>query len=107
MRSPPEPSRPRSSCWRAATRSAALSLDSLFWLRQQAFGPLHGAETSPTAVIAIDEETARTPPFGRPAGNHVDAPARHRAEHRARGWRRGRRIRSHPEQVGRAAAARL
>jgi len=39
------------------------SLDSLFWLRHKAFGAAHGAASSPTAVIAIDEETYRTPPF--------------------------------------------
>ena len=40
-----------------------LSIDSLFWLRHQAFGAAHDAASSPTAVIAIDEETYRTPPF--------------------------------------------
>jgi adenylate cyclase len=40
-----------------------LSIDSLFWLRQRAFGPAHAAASSPTAVIAITEETNRVPPF--------------------------------------------
>jgi adenylate cyclase len=40
-----------------------LSIDSLFWLRQRVFGPAHPAATSPTAVIAITEETHRVPPF--------------------------------------------
>jgi adenylate cyclase len=40
-----------------------LSIDSLFWLRDRAFGPAHSAATSPTAVIAITEETNRVPPF--------------------------------------------
>jgi class 3 adenylate cyclase len=39
------------------------SIDGLFWLRYQAYGPLHPASTSPSVVIAIDEETYRTPPF--------------------------------------------
>ncbi len=39
------------------------SLDVLFWLRQQAFGPRHDPATSPTAVIAFDEETYRLEPF--------------------------------------------
>jgi adenylate cyclase len=40
-----------------------LSLDLLFWLRHQAFGPRHAPASSPTVVIAIDEETYRRPPF--------------------------------------------
>ncbi|HET6220528.1 MAG TPA: adenylate/guanylate cyclase domain-containing protein [Dongiaceae bacterium] len=40
-----------------------LSLDLLFWLRQQAFGARVDSATSPVAVIAIDEETYRQPPF--------------------------------------------
>jgi adenylate cyclase len=39
------------------------SIDCLFWLRYQAYGALHSAATSPSAVIAIDEETFRSPPF--------------------------------------------
>jgi len=39
------------------------SIDGLFWLRHQAYGALHPAASSPSAVIAIDEETFRTPPF--------------------------------------------
>ena len=44
-------------------RADGLSVDGLFWLRHQIFGPLRGAEESPTVVIAIDEETYRRPPF--------------------------------------------
>ncbi len=44
-------------------RLEGLSIDNLFWLRHQAFGPRHAPESSPTAVIAIDEETYRRPPF--------------------------------------------
>jgi len=40
-----------------------LSIDVLFWLRHQAFGPRAAPSDSPTAVIAFDEETYRTPPF--------------------------------------------
>lgn len=40
-----------------------LSLDILFWLRHQAEGPRRAGAESPTAVIAFDEETYRTPPF--------------------------------------------
>jgi adenylate cyclase len=39
------------------------SIDGLFWLRHQAYGPLHPAGASPSVVIAIDEETYHTPPF--------------------------------------------
>jgi adenylate cyclase len=39
------------------------SIDSLFWLRHQAYGPRHPAGASPSVVIAIDEETYHTPPF--------------------------------------------
>jgi class 3 adenylate cyclase/CHASE2 domain-containing sensor protein len=40
-----------------------VSLDSLFWLRYQAFGRLHPSAESPTAVIAVDEETWRSDEF--------------------------------------------
>ncbi len=40
-----------------------LSLDAMFWLRQQVFGPRHDPATSPTVVVAIDEETYRRLPF--------------------------------------------
>jgi adenylate cyclase len=39
------------------------SIDGLFWLRYQAYGPLHPASASPSVVIAIDEETYHRPPF--------------------------------------------
>lgn len=45
-----------------------LSLDALTTLRWLAFGPAHGPMSSPTVVIALDEETYRTAPFtGTPA----------------------------------------
>ncbi len=47
----------------AFDRLGGLSIDVLFWLRQQAFGPRHPPATSPTVVVAIDEETYRTEPF--------------------------------------------
>jgi class 3 adenylate cyclase/CHASE2 domain-containing sensor protein len=47
----------------AAGQIDGLSLDLLFWLRQQVFGPRIDSATSPVAVIAIDEETYRQPPF--------------------------------------------
>ncbi|MGQ0664639.1 MAG: CHASE2 domain-containing protein [Pseudomonadota bacterium] len=40
-----------------------LSIDVLFWLRHKVFGPAHKPEDSAVAVIALDEETYRTPPF--------------------------------------------
>lgn len=41
------------------------SIDSLFWLRHKVFGALHDPSASPTAVIAIDEESYRRQPFER------------------------------------------
>lgn len=38
---------------------AGYSLDITFWLRERAFGPRHDPATSPTVVIAIDEESYR------------------------------------------------
>src|SRR3712207_1198543 len=40
-----------------------LSVDTLFWLRGQIFGKLHDPASSPTVVLAVDEETHRRPPF--------------------------------------------
>ena len=40
-----------------------VSIDVLTALRWQAFGPRHDPTTSPTVVVAIDEETHKTPPF--------------------------------------------
>ncbi|HXZ14368.1 MAG TPA: adenylate/guanylate cyclase domain-containing protein [Roseiarcus sp.] len=40
-----------------------LSLDVATALRWRVFGDAHEARSSPTAVIALDEETVRTPPF--------------------------------------------
>ena len=40
-----------------------VSIDSLFWLRYQAFGPQQGPEDSHVAVVAIDEESYRRPPL--------------------------------------------
>jgi CHASE2 domain-containing sensor protein len=47
----------------ALDRVDNMSLDSLFWLRHVVWGQRHVPEQSPTIVIAIDEETYRTPPF--------------------------------------------
>ncbi len=44
-------------------RFELLSIDLLFWLRHHAFGAQYAPQGSPTVVIAIDEETYRTPPF--------------------------------------------
>ncbi len=44
-------------------RADGLSIDGLYWLRHQLFGPLQPASGSPTVVIALDEETYRRPPF--------------------------------------------
>ncbi len=40
-----------------------LSLDSLFWLRHQVFGPQPGTEDSHAVLVAIDEESYRRPPL--------------------------------------------
>ncbi len=40
-----------------------LSVDVLFWLRHQAFGPIHAPKDSAAVVLAIDEETYRREPF--------------------------------------------
>jgi adenylate cyclase len=40
-----------------------VSLDLIFALRHLAFGPRHEAAASPSVVVAIDEESYRTPPF--------------------------------------------
>ncbi len=45
------------------SRLDGLSVDLLFWLRHAAFGPAHEREDSRVAIIAIDEETYRRPPF--------------------------------------------
>jgi len=42
---------------------AGLSVDTLFWLRDEAFGQRRPASASPVAVIVIDEATYNTPPF--------------------------------------------
>ena len=42
---------------------AGPSLDTLFWLRESVFPPRHLAAESPAIVVAIDEESYRTPPF--------------------------------------------
>lgn len=47
----------------AFDRLGGLSIDVLFWLRHQVFGPRHSPASSPTVVVAIDEETYRTEPF--------------------------------------------
>ena len=49
----------------AADAIGRVSLDALFWMRQQVFGPRHDLATSPTVVIAVDEETYRRPPFNQ------------------------------------------
>lgn len=46
-----------------SNRLAGLSVDTLFWLRDKSFGPRYTPKTSPTVVIAINEETYRRPPF--------------------------------------------
>ena len=45
-------------------RVAGLSLDVGFALRHAVFGPARGPADSNVVVIAVDEETHRTPPFG-------------------------------------------
>lgn len=49
-------------------RFRGLSIDILTMLRWRAFGSMHKPEQSPTVVVALDEQTYRTPPFaGTPA----------------------------------------
>ena len=49
-------------------RLRGLSVDILTMLRWRLFGSMHKPEQSPTVVVALDEETYRTPPFaGTPA----------------------------------------
>jgi adenylate cyclase len=49
-------------------RFRGLSIDILTALRWRVFGSMHESQTSPTVVVALDEETYRTPPFaGTPA----------------------------------------
>ena len=51
----------------AAEGLRGLSIDTLFWLRHQAVGQRWPTESSPSVVIAIDEEAHRTEPFrGKP-----------------------------------------
>ncbi|MGQ0675631.1 MAG: CHASE2 domain-containing protein, partial [Rhodospirillales bacterium] len=40
-----------------------LSVDVLFWLRHNAFGPIHAPKDSRAVILAIDEETYRREPF--------------------------------------------
>ena len=40
-----------------------MSIDALTALRWLAFGPARDPATSPAVVVALDEETYRTPPF--------------------------------------------
>jgi class 3 adenylate cyclase/CHASE2 domain-containing sensor protein len=49
-------------------RLHGLSIDLLTALRWRVFGNMHEPQTSPAVVVALDEETYRTPPFvGTPA----------------------------------------
>ena len=49
-------------------RLRGLSIDILTMLRWRLFGSMHSPEQSPTVVVALDEDTYRTPPFaGTPA----------------------------------------
>jgi len=47
----------------ANQRLAGLSIDSLFWLRDQLFAAPYAPTQSPTVVVALDEETYRRRPF--------------------------------------------
>ncbi|MDC0033799.1 adenylate/guanylate cyclase domain-containing protein [Alphaproteobacteria bacterium] len=46
-----------------ADRLDGLSVDILFLLRDKSYGQKHDPKSSPTVVVAIDEETYRRPPF--------------------------------------------
>src|SRR5262249_16252862 len=43
--------------------SRRFSIDLLTMLRWRVFGEVHSPASSPTVVVALDEETFRTPPF--------------------------------------------
>jgi adenylate cyclase len=47
----------------AFERLRGFSIDVLTMLRWRAFGDLHAPESSPAVVVALDEETFRSPPF--------------------------------------------
>jgi len=47
----------------AFDRLYGLSIDVLYWMRDAVFESPHKPDESPTVVIAIEEETYRTPPF--------------------------------------------
>ena len=47
----------------AFERLHGLSIDALTALRWRAFGQMHDPRSSPTVVVALDEESYRTPPF--------------------------------------------
>src|SRR5262245_26037670 len=47
----------------AFDRLRGSSIDLLFWLRHEAFGQQYPTESSHVAIVALDEETYRTPPF--------------------------------------------
>ncbi len=52
----------------ALERLSGLSIDILTALRWHVFGGIHSPQSSPTVVVALDEETYRMPPFaGTPA----------------------------------------
>jgi class 3 adenylate cyclase/CHASE2 domain-containing sensor protein len=44
-------------------RLDGLSIDALFWLRHQIYGPQYAPDSSPAVVVALDEETYKRPPF--------------------------------------------
>src|SRR5689334_20875307 len=45
-----------------------MSIDALTALRWYAFGPARASATSPTVIVALDEEAYRTPPFAGTPG---------------------------------------
>ena|SRR6516162_8600859 len=59
-------------------RLRGLSIDILTMLRWRVFGSMHKPEQSPTIVVALDEETYRTPPFAGDNLNLGDRPGSHR-----------------------------
>jgi class 3 adenylate cyclase/CHASE2 domain-containing sensor protein len=44
-------------------RLRGVSIDVLFWLRHLAYGQQYTTESSPAVIVALDEESYRTPPF--------------------------------------------
>ena len=86
----------------ALDRLHGLSLDLLTALRWEMFGNRHNPATSPTVVVAIDEESYRAAALQGHADHDLDRRDRPRAQRRRRGRRQGGRLRHRHSQLDRA-----